>query len=141
MVKFAYNNTKNISTGYMLFKLYFKYYFWVFYEKNINSCFKFKSKNKLLTELQELITIYSKTLYYIQEFQKQGHNKKIKPRNHASNNKIWFNSKYIKIKQNRELEAKFFDLFQMLHLINKYVKKFKLTKKSGKFIMFFIYHF
>ena len=33
IVKFAYNNTKNINTSYIIFKLNYKYYFYIFYKK------------------------------------------------------------------------------------------------------------
>ena len=34
-------------------------------------------------------------------------------------NKIWLNSKYIKIKQNQKLKIKFLGLFQVLYLTKK----------------------
>ena len=39
------------------------------------------------------------------------YNKDVKPKIYVFNNKIWLNSKYIKIKQNEKLKAKFFRLF------------------------------
>ena len=39
------------------------------------------------------------------------------------------NNKYIKIKQNQKLKAKFFKLFWVLHLIGKQAYKLKLPKK------------
>ena len=70
-----------------------------------------------------------KNLYHTQKLLKRANNKDIKPRNYAFSNKIWLNSKYIKIKQNQKLEAKFFDLFQVLFSIGKQIYKFKLAKK------------
>lgn len=43
--------------------------------------------------------------------------------------KIWLNSKYIKIKQNQKLEAKFFSPFQVLHLVSKQTYKLELPKQ------------
>ena len=40
------------------------------------------------------------------------------------------NNKYLKTKQNRKVEAKFFELFQILHPVEKQAHKFKLPKKS-----------
>ena len=68
-------------------------------------------------------------LYHAQELQKQAHNKGVKPRSYAPNDNVWLNTKYIKIKQNRKLEAKFFGPFRVLHPIGKQVYKLKLSKK------------
>ena len=37
-------------------------------------------------------------LYHAQKFQKQAHNKDVKPKSYAPSDKIWLNSKYIKTK-------------------------------------------
>ena len=70
-----------------------------------------------------------KNLHYAQELQKQAHNKGVKPRSYAPYDKVWLNSKYIKTKQNRKLEAKFFGLFRVLHLIGKQAYKLELLRK------------
>ena len=75
------------------------------------------------------MTVCQQNLYYVQEIQKQGHNKRIKPQSYAPGEKIWLSSKYLKTKQNRRLEAKFFALFRVLHLVGKQTYKFKLPKK------------
>ena len=119
MVELAYNNAKNASTGYMPFELNCGYHFWMSYKKDINPRSNSKSANKLSIELQELMTICRENLYHAQELQKQAHNKSVKPKSYASSDKVWLNSKYIKTKQNRKLEAKFFERFQVLHLVGK----------------------
>ena len=119
MAEFAYNNTKNTSTDYTPFQLNDKYHLWVFYKEDINPHSKSKSANKLLVELQELITICRKNFYHAQELQKQTYNKSVKPRSYAPSDKVWLNSKYFKTKQNQKLEAKFFRLFQILHPVKK----------------------
>ena len=64
MAEFAYNNAKNASFGYILFKFNCGYYPWILYKKNVNPHFKSKSADKLLAELKELIIIYRKNFYY-----------------------------------------------------------------------------
>lgn len=44
------------------------------------------------------MTIYKKNLYYIQDLPKQVYDKSVKPKNYVLDDKIYFNSKYIKIK-------------------------------------------
>ena len=101
----------------------------MFYKEDINSCSKSKLANKLLAKLRELITVCRKNLYHAQELQKQSHNKGIKARSYTPSNKVELNSKYIKMKQNRKLEAKFFGPFQVLYLVGKQAYKLKLLKK------------
>ena len=129
MVKFAYNNAKNASTSHTLFKLNYDYHPYVFFEKNTNLCLKSKLADKLSVELRDLMTICQRNLHPTQKFQKETHNKDIKPRSYASDNKIWLNSKYIKTKQNRKLKAKFFEPFQVLYYVSKQAYKLKLPKK------------
>ena len=68
-------------------------------------------------------------LHHAQELQKRAHDKGVKPRSYASGNKVWLNSKYIKTKQNRKLEAKFFGPFRVLHPIGKQAYKLELLRK------------
>ena len=51
MAKFIYNNAKNSGIGHKFFKLNYHYHCCVLYKEDINSCFKFKSVNKLLIKL------------------------------------------------------------------------------------------
>ena len=81
------------------------------YEDNVNPCSQSKSADKLAAELRELITVCRKNLHHAQELQKQAYDKGVKPRSYAPGDKVWLNSKDIKIKQNQKLEAKFFGLF------------------------------
>ena len=61
--------------------------------------------------------------------QKRAHNKEIKPRSYALGKKVWLNSKYIKTKRNRKLEAKFFGPFRVFHSVGKQAYKLELPKK------------
>ena len=89
------------------------------YNKKDDPHSKSKSTDKLLAELKKLRMVCWENLYHAQELQKQAHNKDVKPKNYASNDKIWLNSKYIKTKQNQNLEVKFFGPFWVLHPIGK----------------------
>lgn len=51
ITKFAYNNTKNASTGYALFELNCDYHFCVSYKEDIDLYSKSKLANKLLSQL------------------------------------------------------------------------------------------
>ena len=129
MAKFAYNNAKNASTGHTLFELNSGYHPWILYKEEVDSRFKSKSADKLSAELEELMIVYQKNLHHTQELQKQAHNKGVKPRSYAPDDKIWLNSKYIKTKRNWKLEAKFFGLFRVLHPVGKQAYKLELFKK------------
>ena len=129
MAKFAYNNAKNASTGHTPFEFNCGYYPWVSYKDNLNSCSKLKTAKKLSSELQNLMAICQQNLHHAQEFQKQAHNKGVKPQSYALGNKVGLSSKHLKTKRNCKLEAKFFGLFQILHLVGKQVYKLELPKK------------
>ena len=75
------------------------------------------------------MTICQKNLYHIQKLQKRAHNKGVKPKSHTSGDKVWLNSKYLKTKQNRKLEAKFFGPFRVLYPVGKQVYKLELPRK------------
>ncbi len=129
MAEFAYNNVKNTSTGHTPFKLNYDYHPHAFYEKDVDLCSPSKLANKRATELKQLIIICKENLHHTQELQNQDQNKYAKPRNYAPSEKVWLNSKYIKTKQNRKLEAKFFEPFRVLHLVRKQAYKLELPKK------------
>ena len=44
------------------------------------------------------MSVYKENLKHTQELQKRYHNKYARPRNYASEDKVWLNSKYIKTK-------------------------------------------
>ena len=69
------------------------------------------------------------SLHHAQEPQKRAYNKGVKSWSYAPGDKFWLNSKDIKIKRNRKLEAKFFGLFRVLHLVRKQIYKLELPKK------------
>ena len=99
------------------------------YKEDVEPRSKSKSADELSAELREVIIVCKKNLHYAQELQKQAHDKSVKLKSYAPGNKIWLNSKYIKTKQNRKLEAKFFGLFRILHPVGKQAYKLELPRK------------
>ena len=80
MAKFAYNNTKNASTGYTPFELNCGYHPRVSYEEDIDSCSKSKSADDLAKELRELMAMCQENLQHAQDLVKRAHDKGTKPR-------------------------------------------------------------
>ena len=129
MAKFIYNNTQNTSTGHMFFELNYGYHPRMLYKEDIDPRSQSKSADELSAELRELMIVCRKNLHHTQELQKQGHDKGVKPQSYAPGDKVWLNSKYIKTKRNRKLEAKFFGPFRVLHPVGKQAYKLELPKK------------
>ena len=129
MTEFAYNNAKNASTGHTPFELNCGFYPRMSYKEDVDPRSQSKSADKLSTELRELMIVCRENLHHAQELRKRGHNKGVKPRSYAPGNKVWLNSKYIKTKRNRKLEAKFFGPFRVLHPVGKQAYKLELPKK------------
>ena len=67
IAKFAYNNTKYASIGYMPFDLNCGYHSHIFYEEIINLSSISKAADELTEEFQNLITAYRKNLQYAQK--------------------------------------------------------------------------
>ena len=129
MAEFAYNSAKNASTGHMPFELNCGYHPRMSYKEDVNPRSQSKLADKLSAELRELMIVCRENLYHAQEFQKQAHDKGVKPQSYAPGEKIWLNSRYIKTKCNRKLEAKFFGPFRVLHPVGKQAYKLELPKK------------
>ncbi len=129
MAEFAYNNAKNASTGHTPFELNCSFHSQASYEEEVDPRSKSKAADELATKLRELTTLCRENLQHAQELQKRYHDKHAKPRTYGPGKKVWLNSKYIKTKQNRKLEAKFFDPFRVLHPVGKQTYKLELPKK------------
>ncbi len=129
MTEFAYNNAKNANTGHTPFKLNCGYHSRVSFEEDIDPRSRSRSANKLVKELRELIEVCCQNLLYAQELQKRAHNKGVKSRSYAPDEKFWLNNKCIKTKRNKKLESKFFELFQVFHAVEKQVYKLELPTK------------
>ena len=129
MAEFAYNNAKNASTGHTPFELNCGFHPRMSYEEDVDPRSQSKSADKLSAELRELMIVCQENLYHAQELQKRAHDKGVKPQSYAPGEKVWLNSKYIKTKRNRKLEAKFFGPFPVLYSIGKQAYKLELPKK------------
>ena len=130
MAKFAYNNAKNASTGYIPFELNCRYYPCVSYEEDLDPHLKSRTAEDLFSKLRELMTVCQQNLYHTQELQKRGHNKGVKLQSYVPGEKVWLNSKYLKTKRNHKLEGKFLGLFQVLYPVGK--QSYKLEPKKWR---------
>ena len=137
-VEFAYNNTKNASTGHTRFELNCGYHPRVFYKEDLDPRSKSKTAEELSSELWNVIAVYQQNFYHAQKLQKWAHNKEVKPQSYALGDKVWLNSKHLKTKRNRKLEVKFLGLFQILHPVDKQAYKFELPKKWKIYNIFHI---
>ncbi len=129
MAQFAYNNVKITSIGFMPFELNCGYHSRVFYKDDVDPRSKSKVEDELTAELQALMSVCRENLHHSQQLQKRANDKAIKPKSYALWDKIWLNSKYVKTKCNRKLEAKFFGPFRGLYKVGKQAYKFELPKR------------
>ena len=129
IVEFTYNNAKNASTGHTPFELNCGYHSRISYEEDVDPLSQSKSADELSTKLRELMIVCQKNLHHAQELQKRTHNKGVKLRSYTPGEKVWLNSRYIKTKRNRKLEAKFFGPFRVLYPVGKQAYKLELSKK------------
>ena len=67
MAEFAYNNAKNASTGFTLFKLNCEYHPWVSYKEDFDPHSQSKIVEKLSSELRNLMAAYQQNLYHAQK--------------------------------------------------------------------------
>ena len=88
MAEFAYNNAKNASTGHTSFELNCGYHPRMLYEEKVDFRSKSKSADKLSVELRELMIICRENFHHAQEQQKRAHNKGVKSRSYAPDDKV-----------------------------------------------------
>ena len=79
MAEFAYNNSKNTSTGHTPFELNYGYHPRISYKEEVDPRSQSKSADKLSDKLRELMIVCCKNLHHAQELQKQALNKGVKP--------------------------------------------------------------
>ncbi len=68
-------------------------------------------------------------LLYTKKLKTKAYDKRVKSCSYAPDEKVWLNSKYIKTKQNKKLENKFFASFQVFHVVEKQAYKLELSTK------------
>ena len=73
--------------------------------------------------------ICQQNFLHSQELQKQANIKSVKLWSYASGEKVWLNSKYIKIKRIWKLEFKFFGPFWVLQAVGNQAYKLELQRK------------
>ena len=139
MAEFAYNNVKHASTGYTPFKLNCGYHPRVSYEEDVNPRSRSNAADGMTEQLRNLIAACRENLQHAQELRKRANDKGTKPRNYAPSKKVWLNSKYIKTKRNRKLEAKFFEFFPVLHPVGSHAYKLELAKQWKIYYIFHIF--
>ncbi len=88
MAEFAYNNTKNASSGHTPFKLNCNYHPQSFYKEDVDPRSQSKSADELATKIKELMIVFRENLQHAQKLQKQYHNKYAKPRSYALSEKV-----------------------------------------------------
>ena len=88
MAEFAYNNAKNASTNHTPFKFNYGYHLHVLFKENADSRSRSILADELLLELWKLISMYCKNFLHTQKFQKQAHDKSVKPRSYISSDKV-----------------------------------------------------
>ena len=115
--------------GYTSFELNCGYHLRVSDKEDVDPHSRFKAADELIEELRNLMAACIENLQHAQELQKRAHDKETKPRSYALGKKVWLNSKYIKTKRNRKLEAKFFGPFRILHPVGNQAYKLKLPKR------------
>ena len=128
MVEFVYNNAKHATTWYTFFELKRGYKLCISYKENVNPRSRSKVADDLTQELRNLMVICRENIQHTQKLQKQANNKRYKPKSYALSKKVWWNSKYIQTKYNRNLEARFFKPFRVLYLMNSQAYKLKQPK-------------
>ena len=67
MAEFAYNNSKNASTGHMPFELNCGYHPQILYKDEVDPRSQSKSADKLAEELRELMIVCLENFYHAQK--------------------------------------------------------------------------
>ncbi len=88
MAEFAYNNTKNVSTGHTLFEHNCGFHPRASYKEDVNPRSQLKSADELVIKLRELMAVCRENLHHAQKLQKRYYNKHAKPRSYDPSDKV-----------------------------------------------------
>lgn len=64
MAEFAYNNTKNATTYFILFELNYDFQPEIYYKEDVDPRFKLKAANQLANKLWDRMSVSKKNLQY-----------------------------------------------------------------------------
>ena len=132
MAEFAYNNAKNASSGHTPFELNCGYHPRMSYEEDVDPRSKSKSADELSAELRELMIVCQENLHHAQELQKRAHDKGVKPKSYAPDDKVWLNSKYIKTKRNQlPRKWRIYDVFHVSLLEQDITRKRRVDENNA----------
>ena len=84
------------------------------------------------------MSVCRKNLQYAQKLQKYYYNNHTKSKSYDLGDKVWLISKYIKTKQNRKLEFKFFRPFRIMQLVRNQAYKLELSKRWSIYDIFYV---
>lgn len=93
--KFTYNNAKNASMSYNLFKLNYGFHVRIWYKEDVKPFSKLKAAIKLANQMQKFMSVWRENLQHAQKLTKCHHDKHTKPKSYALDEKVEFNNKYI----------------------------------------------
>ena len=129
MIEFAYNNAINVFTSMILFETNQNYHFRMFFENNQNLKVKSKFAKNNVKHLQKLLNVFRANLIDAQVKQAKYENKRTLFKKHFVKQYVMLNEKKIRIKRNKKLKWKHFELFQVLKTIKDQVCRLELLKR------------
>ena len=112
MGEFAYNNAKNASTSYSMFKLNCNYHLKISFKEDVHLHSKSCSANDLARELKKLIKVCCQNFLYAQELQKKPIIKELKVVAMLQARKSGWIIKISKQSGTRSSRASFLDFFK-----------------------------
>ena len=129
LVTFAYNNAINVFTSMILFETNQNYHFRMFFENNQNLKVKSKFAKNNVKHLQKLLNVFRVNLIDAQVKQAKYQDKRTLFKKYFVRQYVMLNEKNIRIKRNKKLKWKHFELFRVLEIIEDQVYRLELLKR------------